>query len=84
MLCALQLTPLHLRSSFGDWSAWVSVDGEPVEVYSVEHKPDINKTTCFIEAKDAKAFTVSTRCDHVGALPTDMCTHVLLDGVRCD
>ena len=45
MLCALQLTPLHLRSSFGDWSAWVSVDGEPVEVYSVEHKPDINKTT---------------------------------------
>lgn len=46
-----------------NWTAWVSINGRPVSLYSVEEKPDLQKTVCFIEAQDGAAFTVHSRDD---------------------
>ncbi|KAL8281303.1 hypothetical protein RQP46_006337 [Phenoliferia psychrophenolica] len=70
--------------SLGAWSAWVEVEDQPLEVYSVQVKPELNKVIAYIEAKDDKPFIVHARWDgpHEGVQPTDMSVEVGLDG-RC-
>ncbi|GAA5852924.1 hypothetical protein JCM9279_000079 [Rhodotorula babjevae] len=60
----------------GKWTAWVSVDGEPVEIYQVEHKD--KKTTCYIEAREGKEFIIQFAFSHGGA--TDLALYAVVDG----
>ncbi|BGP28671.1 hypothetical protein JCM10296v2_000407 [Rhodotorula toruloides] len=43
-----------LTDPFNRWSAWVTIDDKPVEVYKVEHEG--KKSTCYIEAVEGKEF----------------------------
>lgn len=53
------------------WSAWVTIDDQPVEVYKVEHES--RKSTCYIEAVEGKEFKVVFNvlaASHDGTVPT--------------
>ncbi|EGU13324.1 hypothetical protein RTG_00491 [Rhodotorula toruloides ATCC 204091] len=43
-----------LTDPLNRWSAWVTIDDKPVEVYKVEHEG--KKSTCYIEAVEGKEF----------------------------
>ncbi|BGP52845.1 hypothetical protein JCM8202v2_000402 [Rhodotorula sphaerocarpa] len=62
------------------WSASVLVEGEPAEIYKVEHQPV--STTCYIEAVDGKKFTVSFARE--AAAPTDQVVLLRIDGSNVD
>ncbi|GAA5932534.1 hypothetical protein JCM3775_005946 [Rhodotorula graminis] len=58
------------------WSGWVSVDGQPVEIYQVEHKD--RNSTCCIEARDDKEFVVHFGPRFAGG--TDLAVYAAIDG----
>lgn len=72
---------LPARRKHADLAAWVSINGHPVEIYSVEEKPGAKKTVGFIEARDGEAFSIHSRDDGGAAEHTvDWATEVHLDG----
>ncbi|GAA6047813.1 hypothetical protein JCM3770_004655 [Rhodotorula araucariae] len=65
-----------LTDAANRWSAWVSIDDKPVEVYKVEHKDA--KTTCYVEAVEGKECSV---CFTRATPPaTDIAVYLKLDG----
>ncbi|BGP36613.1 hypothetical protein JCM10449v2_000514 [Rhodotorula kratochvilovae] len=74
-------TPLtKLTDVANRWSAWVTIDNKPVQVYQVEHKDQ--KTTCYIEAAEGKEFKVCfTRASRAAS---DLAAYLKIDGTSIE
>lgn len=74
----LGLTRVHRESGL-NISAWVCMDGVPVEVYGATTAP--GKATGYIESKESAAFTVHWRDDR--APPEhDTIKYLFLDSIK--
>ncbi|GAA5875391.1 hypothetical protein JCM16303_000608 [Sporobolomyces ruberrimus] len=70
-------------SAVPDFFVWIEIEGEPVEVYS-KLQSERNTRLCYIEAIEGKAFAVKTADLRTSDPEASFCTHMYLDGVRCD
>ncbi|KAL8283956.1 hypothetical protein RQP46_005069 [Phenoliferia psychrophenolica] len=61
------------------FSAYVSINDAPVPVYKVVVKPDLRKTTCYIEAVTGAEFKVHYRDDQL-TTSADWCAWIDIDG----
>ncbi|GEM06188.1 hypothetical protein Rt10032_c01g0205 [Rhodotorula toruloides] len=69
-----------LTDPLNRWSAWITIDDKPVEVYKVEHGG--KKSTCYIEAIEGKEFKlgfVALKQSSDGTFPT---VYPRVDGLK--
>ncbi|KAG2153984.1 hypothetical protein DEU56DRAFT_907445 [Suillus clintonianus] len=65
-----------------EYTAWVSVDGQPLEVYAVETSLATNEVTCWIASEAGKEFSV--HCQNTSAPGVDTIgAFVYIDGQGC-
>ncbi|KAG1729840.1 uncharacterized protein EDB91DRAFT_1252880 [Suillus paluster] len=67
---------------YQEYTAWISVDGQPLETYAVETLPATNEVTCWIASEAGKEFSV--HCQDTSASSVEaIAAFVYLDGQVC-